>query len=179
MMKIDQSALPHPDRSGLRKMSAKIAKSNQTQMTKSVNQSIDQNTCPVPNSARTIVLPPGVADHRGILASTLAADRVGGRHPPAGGRSQPEKLGLGRRELVVGEHALVPQGGEPFQLGRHVGAGRRRCCRRCRRGGRGCWAYACCCSAYSCSCHRAAWRREAVRHRGRRPGDHRRAPFHE
>src|SRR5215217_7999921 len=44
-------ALPHPERSSLRKMSAKTVISSQIQMTNRKNQSIDQNTCPVPNSA--------------------------------------------------------------------------------------------------------------------------------
>src|SRR5262245_33597170 len=55
MMKIDHSALPHPDRSGLRKMSPKITISNQIQMKNKKNHSIDQNTWPVPNSASSIV----------------------------------------------------------------------------------------------------------------------------
>lgn len=58
MTNTDHSALPQPDRSWLRKMSLKMAMSSQIQMTKRVNQSIDQNTCPVPNSARTIAAPP-------------------------------------------------------------------------------------------------------------------------
>ena len=51
MMKIDHSALPHPERSGLRKMSPKTTISSQIQMKNRKNQSIDQKTWPVPNSA--------------------------------------------------------------------------------------------------------------------------------
>src|SRR5262245_61180714 len=51
MMKIDHNALPQPDRSELRKMSANIAINIQIQMKNKKNQSIDQNTWPVPNSA--------------------------------------------------------------------------------------------------------------------------------
>jgi hypothetical protein len=53
MTKIVQIALPQPERSSLRKMSAKTLMSNQIQMKNRKNQSIDQNTCPVPNSAMT------------------------------------------------------------------------------------------------------------------------------
>ena len=51
MTKIVHSALPHPDRSWLRKMSPKTTISSQIQMKNRKNQSIDQNTWPVPNSA--------------------------------------------------------------------------------------------------------------------------------
>ena len=50
-MKIVHSALPHPDRSELRKMSPKTTISSQIQMKNRKNQSIDQNIWPVPNSA--------------------------------------------------------------------------------------------------------------------------------
>ena len=42
MMKIDHSPLPHPERSGLRKMSPKTMNSSQIQMKNKVNQTIDQ-----------------------------------------------------------------------------------------------------------------------------------------
>src|SRR5512141_2332757 len=51
MTKIVQRPLPHPDRSRLRKMSLKTAISSQIQMKNKKNQTIDQSTCPVPNSA--------------------------------------------------------------------------------------------------------------------------------
>ena len=55
-MKIDHSALPQPERSPLRKMSLKIMISIQIQMKNRKNQSIDQKTCPVPNSANNMTV---------------------------------------------------------------------------------------------------------------------------
>src|SRR5436190_20468563 len=49
--KIDHSALPPPERSRLRKMSPNTEMRSQIQMKNRKNHSIDQNTCPVPNSA--------------------------------------------------------------------------------------------------------------------------------
>ena len=54
MMKIVHIALAPPDRSALRKMSPNSEISSQIQMKNKKNQSIDQKTCPVPNSASNI-----------------------------------------------------------------------------------------------------------------------------
>src|SRR5215813_6330984 len=64
MTKIVHRALLQPGRSRLRKMSLKTTISSQIQMKKRKNQSIDKNTCPVPNSAAaTITLtPPSTRD---------------------------------------------------------------------------------------------------------------------
>ena len=53
-MKIVHSALAPPDKSLLRKMSPNSEISNQIQMKNMKNQSMDQKTCPVPNSANNI-----------------------------------------------------------------------------------------------------------------------------
>ncbi len=53
MTKITQSPLATPDRSWLRKMSAKTMNSSQIQMKNTVNQISDQKNWPVPNSAST------------------------------------------------------------------------------------------------------------------------------
>ena len=55
-MKIDQMALPQPDRSSLRMMSLKITMIIQIQITNMKNQSIDQSTWPVPHSAAIIIV---------------------------------------------------------------------------------------------------------------------------
>src|SRR5438128_6426508 len=58
MMPITQSAFAKPPRSWLRKMSENTMISSQIQMKNKKNQSIDRNTCPVPNSlARGISSP--------------------------------------------------------------------------------------------------------------------------
>src|SRR3954447_25998210 len=50
------SALAHPDSSWLRKMSENTLISKKIQMKKQKNQSIDQNTCPVPKSESSAVI---------------------------------------------------------------------------------------------------------------------------
>ena len=55
MTKIDHNALPQPDRSWLRKMSANTRINNQIQMNHRKNHTIDQKTCPVPHSAATTI----------------------------------------------------------------------------------------------------------------------------
>ncbi len=74
MMKIDHSALPHPERSWLRKMSLKTTISSQIQMKNRKNQSIDQKTCPVPNSASITYL--RWVDGRAVLAPPWVAAAV-------------------------------------------------------------------------------------------------------
>src|SRR6478735_1704889 len=56
MTKITQTNFAKPPMSWLRKMSAKTVISNQIQMKNRKNQSIDQNTWPVPNCAASIAL---------------------------------------------------------------------------------------------------------------------------
>src|SRR5438046_6448080 len=52
--KMDQRALPPPDRSRLRKMSPKTEMRSQIQMKNRKKYSIDRKTCPVPNCEASI-----------------------------------------------------------------------------------------------------------------------------
>src|SRR5438045_525400 len=93
----DQSAFPHPDRSELRKMSAKIVISSQIQMKNRKKYNIDRNTCPVPNTA-TIGLSLSL-DRRFTAPSCtepfgsppLSLRRVGGASPEPGDGCQPSE----------------------------------------------------------------------------------------
>src|SRR5262245_66324315 len=85
MMKMHQIALAHPDRSWLRKMSLNTTISSQIQMKNRKNQRKDQNTCPVPNSAASIALPPVKIGPHVRSPSPDDGGCPGGRAPPARG----------------------------------------------------------------------------------------------
>ena len=70
MTKITHSALAQPERSWLRKMSLKTMIRIQIQMKNRKNQSIDQNTWPVPHSAATM-------DMGTLLGSGVGRRQVG------------------------------------------------------------------------------------------------------
>src|SRR6478736_2857908 len=99
-------ALLQPPRSWLRKMSEKTRISNQIQMKNIVNQRIDQNTWPDPNSARTMNYlplaraPPGHGPSMpdGVARRTFGANsdtRDDALHHPDGvaGRVRPQPPG--------------------------------------------------------------------------------------
>src|SRR4029453_717872 len=85
MMKMHQIPLAHPERSWRRKMSPKTTISSQIQMKNRKNQRNDQNTCPVPNSANSMSLPPSQSGPH--VRSPWSNDdrRQGGQAPPAEG----------------------------------------------------------------------------------------------
>src|SRR5258705_9171121 len=71
MTEIVHRALPQPERSRLRKMSAKTTINNQIQMKNKKNQSMDHSTCPVPNSAATTMAYTSTVGGRLLLRRTI------------------------------------------------------------------------------------------------------------